>query len=523
MSEKKTIVVLGATGIIGQHMMTDVPPTVDPIFVSRRPGPLTVAHDLGDNSCLPWLHNFLNLHKPWAVVNLAGENEVDKVEWEPAKYDFLNSSLPKILATWCGMNYSHYVHVSTQAVYSEGGQPVSWYGKQKDCADVLVRSGSGYNWTIVRPTFVLGVRPFPGVGRENPAEAILSGRQKKQVNNRWFSISFAWEVAEELWKVAQGGPQRKVIEIGSGHLSRAQVYEVLTREKPEEVAHESFPLIAPRPLNTSYVASAEEIGWIPAKMGLVRADYEEREKDSLSYRALELAAFLGKPEEETAKRLFASFQEHHANVAKDFREYCSVYGESDKAILNWYRQTEAYLWELTSYHCDRGFNYRGMCQGIAERLKTEKSVDAVMCLGDGIGDLSLSLYRHGLSPIYHDLDESRTADFARFRFWAKGVEIPCVLSPGWTPMELAPDCYDAIVSLDFLEHLPNVEEWVRWVYYSLSPGGLFCAQNAFNMGSGMEGSIPMHLTTNDHWEKDWDPLLSSIGFKAISSNWYQKP
>ena len=83
--------------------------------------------------------------------------------------------------------------------------------------------------------------------------------------------------------------------------------------------------------------------------------------------------------------------------------------------------------------------------------------------------------------------------------------------------------YDAICSLDFLEHVPNVEDWVLAIFVALKPGGLFCAQNAFACGSGSDGSIPMHLAVNDRFEKDWDPLLTAIGFEQISSNWYRRP
>jgi len=156
-----------------------------------------------------------------------------------------------------------------------------------------------------------------------------------------------------------------------------------------------------------------------------------------------------------------------------------------------------------------------------------------LCLGDGIGDLSMILHKSGAAPTYHDLENSLTADFARFRFWMYGMSIVESLSPGWEPgvwhdfeswISGKPHPqFHAIVALDFLEHVPNVEDWVEFIWASLAPNGLFCAQNAFNMGSGPTGSIPMHLSRNDHWEKDWDPLLFSLGFVQESSNWYRKP
>jgi hypothetical protein len=63
---------------------------------------------------------------------------------------------------------------------------------------------------------------------------------------------------------------------------------------------------------------------------------------------------------------------------------------------------------------------------------------------------------------------------------------------------------------------------VRGIYAALRPGGWLMCQNAFACGSGPDGSIPMHLARNDRFEKDWDPLLLSIGFVQESSNWYRK-
>ncbi len=71
--------------------------------------------------------------------------------------------------------------------------------------------------------------------------------------------------------------------------------------------------------------------------------------------------------------------------------------------------------------------------------------------------------------------------------------------------------------------MTSVETWVEAIFKALKPGGLLSSQNAFNCGSGDDGSIPMHLKRNDRFEFDWDPLLEVIGFRQLSSNWYQKP
>jgi cyclopropane fatty-acyl-phospholipid synthase-like methyltransferase len=143
----------------------------------------------------------------------------------------------------------------------------------------------------------------------------------------------------------------------------------------------------------------------------------------------------------------------------------------------------------------------------------------VLCLGDGIGDLTLALRRAGINATYHDLAGSRTADFAHFRFYMHGFEGPSEMTDGWSPQ--FSEGYDCVISLDFLEHVTDVPSWAVAVRRALRPGGLFCAQNAFAIGSGANGSIPMHLDRNDRYEKEWDPMLAGLGFSQLAPQWYQ--
>jgi SAM-dependent methyltransferase len=143
----------------------------------------------------------------------------------------------------------------------------------------------------------------------------------------------------------------------------------------------------------------------------------------------------------------------------------------------------------------------------------------VLCLGDGIGDITLALRRTGLEGVYHDLKGSQTAAFARMRLWMYlGDNCEHAETDGWVP-EL-PTGFDAVTAFDFLEHVTDVTAWTAAIHRALKPGGLFFAQNAFAIGSGDQGSIPMHLARNDHFEQDWDPHMAAIGFDRLDSNWY---
>jgi len=258
-------------------------------------------------------------------------------------------------------------------------------------------------------------------------------------------------------------------------------------------------------------------------------------------RALELALFFGIREGEARVQLMRGFQVLHQEVAKDFRvakSRKSVAVWSDFDLLQWYRQTPAYCWELTAYHLDKGFNYEGMCNGIAEHIIATFGEGAtVVALGDGVGDLTMNLLEHKLDAVYHDLMGSQTARFAAFRF-NRHAKTPLMwLTDDWTPPQIKQAAslegkIKVVVALDFFEHVTEVEAYVRAVWDMLVPGGMLMAVNAFGIGDAEHGdSIPMHLSRNNKYadpdpktgEAGWDVLLRKIGFIDLKNGWRQKP
>lgn len=243
--------------------------------------------------------------------------------------------------------------------------------------------------------------------------------------------------------------------------------------------------------------------------------------DDLLSRAREISEFLGLPVQAAIQRLQLGFLHNHAEVAVDFRR---VSPKTDEELLNYYLNTEAYIWELSTYHLDAGFNYKGFSDGVCEKLVAENKPD-VLVLGDGIGDLTMALKDAGLNPTYHDLRGSKTAEYAHFRHFLKyGEDYPCSLwTDGWNA-EFGTQRWDCVCAMDFMEHLPEPEvaKWSAAVVQSLRPGGYFAAQNAFNCGSGEQGSIPMHLASNDHYEHDWLPLMTDLGMTQVADIWWQK-
>ncbi len=498
------VLILGASGIVGQHMRLCVPDGVEPVWLRKTADPITEGWDLSDG--VPG-----QLGQVQAVVNLAGESNVDAVEADPGAFYYRNVDVPGSISKMCQLTGKKFIQVSSQAVYQHGSvlSPANEYGHQKRSAECVVLDHGGI---VVRLTFILGIRPLPRVGRQNPLEAMLAG-QSPQVADRYFSPLFAMDAAELLWDAALNAQPGEVRELGEP--VRTTRFDIARLVNPDVTAcsHDDFEGLAPRAKDTTYSGSAyvRDLHRINDIVAQYRADD----------RAIELALFFGMRWDEAKLKLGQGFIPLHHAVTADFNR---ALPRGDAKLIDWYRTTEAYIWELSAYHEDPGYNYTGMCGGIVTHLQNA-GAKRVLCLGDGIGDLTLACHRAGLEPHYHDLGGSRTAAYAAFRFWRQtGGEMQTNQTYSFN---LQSDAfgegeYDAVASLDFLEHVPCVDQWIRAIYTALKPGGLFVAQNAFNCGSGEDGSIPMHLAVNDRWEKDWDPFLLDVGFEQLASNWYRR-
>jgi len=559
----RRVIVLGAGGIIGQHLRLQQPADVEVVYTRRTDATLFYTPlDLRSPDDLPRLNALVG--NKWGgkvdvVINLAGESRTDVVEASPKEHRWANVFLPQMLGVWCDQRDALLLHISTQGIFSGRkapytavmprallDEPVNEYGRQKLEAEQWIER-TCHNWMILRLTFALGIRPFPTVGRKNPLEAMFEAwaeeKSQQQVDDRFFSPCVAEDAAQAIWKTVKYPLTRFVEHIGTPIRTSRYQLAVLARQgvpvghvqEVHAVQHrEAFPDLADRPYDTTYEGSWHRTQLTPAYFLHAFEQWRRRLGwDSLDDRGDELAAYFGTPAPDARAKLGLGFGALHGKVAEDWR---AADPKTDEQILQWYRDTPAYCWELSAYHIDPGFNYIGMCTGIAQHLKTA-GARRVLCLGDGIGDLTAVLGEHGLDPIYHDLGGSLTAQFAAFRFQRRGATPWMLLTSGWAPLEgvsydaLYPKA-DAVIAHDFFEHLTNVAEWARACYALLAPGGLFLAQNAFAIGDPDHGgSIPMHLSRNNKYADDdgsgragWDTLLDEIGFERTGQgNWRRKP
>lgn len=249
----------------------------------------------------------------------------------------------------------------------------------------------------------------------------------------------------------------------------------------------------------------------------------ESEKMNIDTQAKLIAEFLKISLKDAKNRLSLGFHANHHEVAKDFIDN-KTNVDDPNSLLNWYRTTDSYIWELSAYHLDEGFNYKGMCEGISLGL-FHSGKKNVLNIGDGIGTLSIRMAEQGIQTTYHDLENSKTANFAQYRFSKlPDLGIQTLFTDNFAPT-IGINKYDGIVALDFLEHVVNVDEWALAIFKALKKNGVFIAQNAFAIGDAEHGnSIPMHLSINNKYETEWSNLLNSVGFVINPNNgWWIKP
>jgi dTDP-4-dehydrorhamnose reductase len=375
------IVVFGAGGIIGQTMRLVQPTGHEIIYYRRHADFVHRGLDLTD-----WraAEIALNFERPDVIVNLAGENRPDVVEQHPGEYKTINVQTPSRLGWWCDAHSAQYIHISSQAVfagdyvpYSPDSelQPINEYGRQKAEAERLVQHGR--NWTIIRPTFVLGIRPLPHIGRQNPLEQMLANPNGKQVNDRWFSPICAKELATVIWEQVLG---RTTGIVHAGRPVTASRHSIagIVGGNPEPVAHSHFQCAAERAFDTTYEKGALHDQTMTLEEALMDAVGSSKAED--------IALFLGLSLQEADQRLSSGFGVLHGEVTEDFH---AIPVSTDAELLDWYSHTESYIWELTAYHLDPGFNYEGICDGIVQRLGHADG--EILCVGDGVGQLTLRL------------------------------------------------------------------------------------------------------------------------------------
>jgi 2-polyprenyl-3-methyl-5-hydroxy-6-metoxy-1,4-benzoquinol methylase len=123
----------------------------------------------------------------------------------------------------------------------------------------------------------------------------------------------------------------------------------------------------------------------------------------------------------------------------------------------------------------------------------------VLDFGGGTGSLALALAARGSAVDYHELSALQK-DFVRFRVQRYALEEQVTILDAWAP--LRHDRYDAVVALDVLEHLPDLETTLGELATSLVSGGALIEATPF----AVDLANPMH-----HEDPGFERLLADHG------------
>ena len=223
------------------------------------------------------------------------------------------------------------------------------------------------------------------------------------------------------------------------------------------------------------------------------------------------------PVPEVVDRLKKEFADPGSTVAHDFQSRgIEPYVMSD-AMMAFYIQTDAFLYELAVWN--RNANKRFMCRHIIEMIgrhhggQAGKKLD-VLSIGDGLGFDCLAFSRAGHRVTYFELP-GKTEACARQVFEASQADIQVLTNPA----DLSSNSCDVLVCLDTLEHVPEPREMVRQIAGYLRPGGLLFIHAPYYM---IHPHYPTHLKSSQKYCGDFT-LYTDQGLQPIDGDLFWKP
>ncbi len=261
------ILVFGKQGQLAQAFNETVPKELEGVTVFAS------SHDANFEKA-DFLEGYLDHAGPEIVVLCSAYTQTDRAEEERLLAEQLNVRAPKEIARWCGKNDALLIHFSTDYVFSGAGEkpwketdetnPLSWYGETKLASEDAIQA-SGCRHFIFRTSWV-----YSENGKNFVKTMMKLGKDRdvlRVVNDQIGSPTYAYDIAENVWKIIKRYKAGEKFKFGIYHLTgqgftnwadfASAIFEEaralkhpLKVQKVEGIPTSDYPTAAQRPLNS---------------------------------------------------------------------------------------------------------------------------------------------------------------------------------------------------------------------------------------------------------------------------------
>jgi len=213
----------------------------------------------------------------------------------------------------------------------------------------------------------------------------------------------------------------------------------------------------------------------------------------------EITRFSDLPQSVVEDRTWREAIDFGSNVRNDVARFEATPHQFNDRMEKLYRQGDGFIFETLVSWATPG--RRKWIQQALERLRVfqagaECPSPRILMLGDGAGNDSLFLAKHGFGVDYFDFPGSKTYQFAVKRFGHRQLlndRIRLVTNYG--------DClvgtYDAVICFEVLEHVPEPLKIIGDLRQILRLGGIALVTESFG---AVRNDLPTHLKTNLRYE-----------------------
>jgi dTDP-4-dehydrorhamnose reductase len=277
------ILLTGARGFVGGHLLRRLRDRHDVTTAGRRPLPVSARHvegDLEEDRVL----DLLSRTDPDAVVHLAALTDADRCEELPERAQSLNADVPARLASAVARSCRRFVHVSTDLVFdgerapygeADAALPISVYGRTKLAGERGVVSALGERACVARLSLIYGPRTS-ALSRPSFIERMLASASRGEMvtlfEDEFRTPIYVEDAAHALALLVErpmlppvvhlGGPDRcSRLELGTTALNRFG----LSSDRARACSQSEIGSRAPRPRDVSLTSSVAFALGLPSR------------------------------------------------------------------------------------------------------------------------------------------------------------------------------------------------------------------------------------------------------------------